>query len=388
MSTVQKATASQPADTVAPRLQVSVRLLLDHFALDVEFTTRARALGVFGPSGAGKTSVLRAIAGLEGQAQGRIRLDQEVWLDSAAGTRVPPERRAIGYLPQDGLLFPNQDVRGNLLAGAARARREGRHVEELFDTTCQLLELAPLLDRHVATLSGGERQRVALGRAICSGPRLLLLDEPLASLDLPLRRRVLPFLRRVRQQLEIPMLLVSHDPVEVQALCDEVVAVRRGAVIAHGEVRDVLTDAEVLPFAGQSGFDNVIPCTLIEHGAGTSIVRLGDEDAGRLTVPKASGATGEERLLRIPARDIIVAINRPAGLSARNVVSATIVRIRSDGDLRMLVAEVGNAAPELAAVVTGEACSALDLKVGQRVYLIIKTASCDLYDSEREGQRE
>ena len=388
MSTMQTSAASQSANIVAPQLHVSVRLPLDHFALEVDFTTRARAVGVFGPSGAGKTSVLRAIAGLEDQARGRISLGKEVWLDSAAGTWVPPEHRAIGYLPQDGLLFPNQNVRGNLLAGAARARREGSHVEELFDTTCRLLELTPLLDRHVATLSGGERQRVALGRAICSGPRLLLLDEPLASLDLPLRRRVLPFLRRVREQLEIPMLLVSHDPVEVQALCDDLVAVRRGTVVAHGDVRDVLTDAEVLPFGGHGGFDNVVPCTLIEHGAGSSTVRIGESSGVRLTVPKASGATGGQRLLRIPARDIIVSINRPAGLSARNVVSATIARIRSDGNLRMVVAEFGNAAPELAAVVTSEACSALSLEVGQHIYLIIKTASCDLYDGEREGQPE
>lgn len=388
MSALPTASVNEPADAVEPHLQVSVRLPLDHFALSVDFTTQARAVGVFGPSGAGKTSVLRAIAGIEGQATGHIGLGEEVWLDSAAGTWVPPEQRAIGYLPQDGLLFPNRDVRGNLLAGAARALRQGRQVEELFDTTCRLLELTPLLERHVSTLSGGERQRVALGRAICSGPRLLLLDEPLASLDLPLRRRVLPFLRRVRQQLEIPMLLVSHDPVEVQALCDEVVAVQRGAVVAQGEVRDVLTDAAVLPFAGQGGFDNVVPCTLIEHGVGTSTVRLGKDGTTQLTVPKASGAPGDQRLLRIPARDIIVATSHPAGLSARNVVSATIVRVRSDGDLRMLVVAVGGAAPELAAVVTGEAYSALGLEVGQRIYLIIKTASCDLYDGERDPRPE
>ncbi len=388
MSTAGRGATSGSADTATPLLQVSVRLPLDHFDLEVDFATRARAVGVFGPSGAGKTSVLRAIAGLEDRARGRISLGDEVWLDSAAGTWVPPERRAIGYLPQDGLLFPNQDVRGNLLAGAARARREGRHVEELFDTTCRLLELTALLDRNVATLSGGERQRVALGRAICSGPRLLLLDEPLASIDQPLRRRVLPFLRRVREQLEIPMLLVSHDPVEVQALCDDLVAMQRGVVVANGEVRDVLTDAEVLPFSGHEGFDNVVHCTLLEHGAGTSTVQLGETGAARLTVPKTSGAAGDSRLLRVPARDIIVAINRPVGLSARNVVPATIVRIRSDGDLRMLVAELGNGSPELAAVVTSEACSALGLEVGQHVYMIIKTASCDLYDSPQESQSE
>ena len=388
MSTAGTSAASGSAGSATPPLRVSVRLPLDRFDLEIDFATRAHAVGVFGPSGAGKTSVLRAIAGLEARARGRISLGDEVWLDSDAGIWVPPERRSIGYLPQDGLLFPNQDVRGNLLAGAARARREGSRVEELFDTTCRLLELTALLDRNVATLSGGERQRVALGRAICSGPRLLLLDEPLASLDLPLRRRVLPFLRRVRAQLEIPMLLVSHDPIEVQALCDDLVAIQHGAVVANGEVRDVLTDAEVLPFSGHEGFDNMVQCTLLEHGAGTSTVQLGEASGARLTVPKTSGAAGDSRLLRVPAREIIVAINRPVGLSARNFVPATNVRIRSDGDLRMVVAELGNGSPELAAVVTSEACSALELEVGQHVYMIIKTASCDLYDSPQKGQSE
>ncbi len=363
-----------------PQLHVNVQVPLDHFDLAVEFSTRARSVGLFGPSGAGKTSVLRAIAGLETRAQGQISLGDEVWLDSDSGIQVAPEGRAIGYLPQDGLLFPNHDVRGNLLAGATRARRQGRRVKQLFDTTCRLLELGPLLEREVATLSGGERQRVALGRAICSGPRLLLLDEPLASLDLQLRRRVLPFLRRVREQLEIPMLLVSHDPVEVQALCSELVAMRRGTIVAHGEVRDVLTDAEVLPFGAHDGFDNVVACSVLEHGAGTSTVRLGESSDRQLTVPATGGVRGDQRLLRIPARDIIVAIQPPIGLSARNVVPATIGRIRSDGDLRLVVADLGDDGPDLAAVVTSEACGALGLEVGQQVYLIIKTASCDLYE--------
>lgn len=143
-------------------------------------------------------------------------------------------------MPQDGLLFPHRNVRGNLLAGAARARRNGWNLEETLANVCSLLEIGHLLDREVATLSGGEHQRVALGRAICSGPRLLLLDEPLASLDQPLRRRVLPFLIRVRDELDLPMLLVTHNVAEVQALCDEVVVLRQGRVVAHGAVDEVL----------------------------------------------------------------------------------------------------------------------------------------------------
>lgn len=233
--------------TEPPRLAVQVTVPLAQFPLAVDFVAAQRVTGVFGPSGAGKTSLLHCIAGLKRKARGRIELGGEVWLDTKKGIYVPPERRAIGYVPQDGLLFPHRNVRGNLLAGAARARRHGWNVDETLKTVCDLLEIGPLLDREVATLSGGEHQRVALGRAICSGPRLLLLDEPLASLDQPLRQRVLPFLKRVRDEFALPMLLITHDPTEVQALCDEVVVLREGRLVAQGGVGEVLGKGDIRP---------------------------------------------------------------------------------------------------------------------------------------------
>jgi molybdate transport system ATP-binding protein len=223
-----------------PHLAVRVTVPLAQFPLAVDFTAKRRVTGIFGPSGAGKTSLLHCIAGLKRKARGRIALDGEVWLDSERGIYVPPERRAVGYVPQDGLLFPHRNVRGNLLAGSARARHNGWNVAETLDTVCDLLEIGHLLDREVATLSGGEHQRVALGRAICSGPRLLLLDEPLASLDQPLQQRVLPFLQRVRDELALPMLLVTHNAAEVQALCEEMLVLRDGVLVAHGAVEEVL----------------------------------------------------------------------------------------------------------------------------------------------------
>jgi molybdate transport system ATP-binding protein len=224
-----------------PHLDIRVTVPLAQFPLAVDLTTEQRITGIFGPSGSGKTSLLHCIAGLKRKARGRIAVDGEVWLDTEQGIYLPPERRAVGYVPQDGLLFPHRNVRGNLLAGAARARQNGWNVDETLETVCSLLEIGHLLDREVATLSGGEHQRVALGRAICSGPRLLLLDEPLASLDRPLRQRVLPFLKRVRDELALPMLLVTHDIAEVQALCDEVVFLRDGVLVAHGAVEEVLS---------------------------------------------------------------------------------------------------------------------------------------------------
>ncbi len=382
-----------------PALTVDVRLALDRFDLEVELTADQPVTGIFGASGAGKTSLLETVAGLRRGAGGRVGLGDEIWLDSAARRFVPPEHRRIGYVPQDGLLFPHLDVRRNLLAGGRRARRAGRRPEETLGTVAALLELEPLLERAVATLSGGERQRVALGRALCSGPRLLLLDEPLASLDLPLRRRLLPFLRRVRAELTVPMLLVSHDPIEVQALCDEILVLERGRVIARGEPRAVLRDPEVFPLAEQEGYENVLPGRLLDGSSrrrrasaaiGVSIVRLGDGavTGGEvdLVVAPAGAATGEV-LVSLPANEIMIATERPRGLSARNVLEATVVEIRSLGHLGLVTAELGDGVPPVVVEVTEITPATLGLEVGGRVFLVIKATSCRLYGAEQPVSR-
>ncbi len=368
--------------SVTPPLEVRVQVPLDLFRLEVDVVAERRVTGIFGASGAGKTSLLRAIAGLTRRVEGRIGLGDEVWLDSSEGIFLPPERRGVGYVPQDGLLFPHLDVRENLLSGAGRARRRGASVTETFETVCRLLELRPLLEREAATLSGGERQRVALGRAICSGPRLLLLDEPLASLDLPLRRKVLPFLRRIRNELRIPMLLVSHDPTEVQALCDELLVLREGRIVARGAVREMLTDPGVLPFESRDGFENVLPCRLLATRGEHSEVALDDGGRVRLLAPRASGNPGDELLLDLPAREIVVATEKPDGLSARNVLHATIRQVREYGDMRLLSATIGDEGPDLAAVVTSRSCEELGLVPGRSVYFVVKTASCALYSAD------
>lgn len=228
-----------------PTLSVSLAARLDGFELAVDFATEHQVTGLFGPSGGGKSSVLAAVAGLERRARGHVRLGAETWLDSAAGVDLPPEERSVGYVPQEGLLFPHLDVRGNLLAGARRGRERGEPIEETLELVCRLLELEDLLDRQPGALSGGERQRVALGRAICSGPRLFLFDEPLASLDRPLRRRVLPFLQRVREELRLPTLFVSHEPEEIAALCDEVVLLDGGRVVGRLPAAAVLAERDL-----------------------------------------------------------------------------------------------------------------------------------------------
>lgn len=209
----------------------NIRLPLANFTLEVTVDLSARATGLFGASGAGKTTLLDLVAGLRRAPSAIIQVDDRALTDTTRGLEVPPRHRRIGYIPQDGALFPHLSVRGNLLYG----HREGEAPPAFtLDHVGQVLELAPLLDRRIAGLSGGERQRVALGRALLSAPRLLLLDEPLAGLDAPLRERILPYLRTVRDEFAVPMLYVSHQPEEIVALCDDVVVLARGQVVGRG----------------------------------------------------------------------------------------------------------------------------------------------------------
>ena len=209
-----------------------LRLPLAHFTLEVNATLSGRVTAIFGASGSGKTSLLEIIAGLRRPAAGTVRIDGIVLTDAAAHAFVRPEERAVGYVPQEGALFPHLSVRQNLLYGCVRNRP--RMAGLTFEHVTEVLEIADLANRQIQTLSGGEKQRIALGRALLASPRLLLLDEPLAGLDAPLRDRLLPYLARVRDEFAIPMLYVTHAPDEVMALCDDVVVLSRGHIEQRG----------------------------------------------------------------------------------------------------------------------------------------------------------
>jgi len=367
--------------TRALGLQARVTLSLDRFTLDVELEAHARVTGLFGASGCGKTAFLETIAGLRPHSRGRISFDGEVWQDSSNRTFLPPEKRGVGYVPQSGLLFPHLSVGQNLESGLRRAKRGGADGAHPLDTVVELLELSDLLDRDPATLSGGERQRVALGRALCSAPRLMLLDEPLAALDHPLRHRILPFLRRIREEFAVPMILVSHDPLEVQALCDDLVVLDRGTVIGRGTPREILTDPAVFPLAKERGFENIVPSTLIESEESRSRVRLGESGSAiSLDLPPTLQQVGTACLVGIPARDILVAVDRPTGLSARNVLPAVVEEISSVTGTRLLKARLSAELPPLAVEIGNAAVAELELAAGSRVYLVIKAMSCTLYD--------
>jgi molybdate transport system ATP-binding protein len=205
-------------------IALDVELRQGEFTLAARVTIESRAAALFGPSGAGKTTILDTIAGLRTPDRGSIAIDERVLFSSAAGVNLPPHARRIGYVPQDVALFPHMNVRRNL--------RYGRHSDAPPDLerVLAMLEIPALVDRRVTDLSGGERQRVALGRALMSGPSLLLLDEPLNAVDVPLRRRILPYLQRVRDELRIPIVYVSHDREEVDALADTVIHIDGGRV--------------------------------------------------------------------------------------------------------------------------------------------------------------
>jgi len=213
-------------------IALDVELQQGTFTLAARFTIDSRAAALFGPSGAGKTTVLDTIAGLRTPGRGSITIDDRVLFSSSAGINLPPHQRRVGYVPQDVALFPHMNVRRNLLYGRhSPSFSSGSEAESpRLGRVLAMLEIGNLIDRRVTELSGGERQRVALGRALMSGPSLLLLDEPLAAVDVPLRRRILPYLQRVRDELTIPIVYVSHDREEVDALADTVVRLDNGRI--------------------------------------------------------------------------------------------------------------------------------------------------------------
>lgn len=381
-------TTTLTATTTTPQLSVAVRLPLDRFDLDVAFTTTHRVTGIFGVSGSGKTTLLETIAGLRRGATGKIQLGESEWQNSETKRWLRPEDRDIGYVPQESLLFPHMSVRKNLYAGRGRSERTGHDFEATFASVVRVLDIGSLLERMPATLSGGERQRIALGRALCSGPRLLLLDEPMASLDAALRRRVLPFLHRVQSEFDLPIILVSHNPIEVQALCEDLIVVRDGAIIARGEPRTVLTRPEVFPLAEHEGYENIMPGRIVATHGDTSTICLGTASTGAiLTVPRSTLPENSPLMLSIPADEIMLALERPVGLSARNIIPARVEGAVAVGTWQLITVAVDGDTPPLVVEVTEDALQELHIIPGTDLFLIIKTGAITLYEETINSER-
>jgi molybdate transport system ATP-binding protein len=351
---------------VSPTFALALRCEVGGFALELEFESGASRLGLFGPSGAGKTTLLETLVGWRAPAAGRAVIGGRELFDVAAGRRLACERRGLGYVPQEGLLFPHWSVRQNLLAGAERAQG----ARDDFARVVAVLELDELLERRPATLSGGERQRVALGRALCSGPSALLFDEPLASLDHPLRRRILPYLVRVAEDFALPMLVVSHEPLELAVLCEEVCVLERGRLSGRGAPADVFAAAwraERLAAAPQ----NVLRGTVSASSGDVTRVALAPDLA--LDVSATGLAAGTRVVLGLDADEILVATRRPEGLSARNVLAATAVELSEAPGGVLLRARLTPAGPALDVLVTRASAASLGLAPGTSLYLVLKS---------------
>ena len=348
------------------------RIPLAHFDLDVDVAFDARVASIFGPSGSGKTTLLDAIAGLRDITTGEIEIDGNTLFSSARGINRPPRERGIGYVPQEGALFPHLSVRKNILFGAGRSADISRSKSISMEHVLSVLEIGSLLDRPVTKLSGGEAQRVALARAILSQPRLLLLDEPLASLDIGLKEKILPHLAHVRDEFKIPMIYVTHNLTEVLTLADWVLMIRQGRLVTQGVPKEALRSMHAIMQLPEEQFENVFTVTFVESDpeAGRTKVRL---QAGQeLFIPYLTRPGNPVIQIRISADDILVAIKRPEGISAGNVLPGIVRRIDAiDGQAMVTVA----AGDEFYARLTASAVKRLGLHEETSVFLIMKTRS-------------
>jgi molybdate transport system ATP-binding protein len=347
-------------------ISVRYRLQRSDFSLDVDADIPMRGItGVFGESGAGKTALLRCIAGLERGAEGRLVIADEVWQDDTISR--PVHDREIGYVFQEPRLFAHLNVRQNIEYG----QRRGRRGEVGFDEAVELLGLRDLLNRRVDTLSGGEAQRVAIARALLRSPRVMLMDEPIAALDRARRDEILPFLDRLHSALSIPVIYVSHSIEEVIRLCDYLLVMERGRIIAAGDIQEVLLRAD-LPLLGGEEAGAIIHARAIDCDIGDGLTKI-DFDGIEMWVPGVYEA-GSPLRLRIRANDVSLCRENSGASTVLNVLPASIESIRDDGESCALM-QLAVGSGYILARVTRRSRNALNLEPGDRVLAQIKSVA-------------
>ena len=357
-------------------LDVAIDKTMGSFTLSARFTGAAGVTALFGRSGAGKTTLANAIAGLVRPDAGTIRLDDAVLFDASANIDVPVRRRGVGTVFQEGRLFPHYSVRGNLMYGRRRTPPSQRWGS--FDHIVELLGIGDLLDRRPASLSGGEKQRVAIGRALLQSPRLLIMDEPLASLDPARKEEILPYIERLRDEMKLPIVYVSHSVDEVTRLADTLVLLAKGKVIASGTVNEVFGRLDLRAHTGRFEASMVLTAAVIAHDRdnGTTVL---DHPAGRMWTPLIERPPGAEVRLRVRAREVALAVGEPGLLSIRNRLAATVTGIAIDAS-GMIEVQLDAGGQMLLARITHDAAEALGIAIGQPVVALIKSVAFDRLD--------
>ena len=359
-----------------PLLTFDVVKTFRGFSLECQATFQSGITAIFGPSGSGKTVLLNCLAGLTTPDQGRIELMGQSLFSSPGGDNVPPERRRMGYVFQDSALFPHMTVCDNINYGYKLTPERYRKTDPAH--LVELLRLDDLMDRGVANLSGGERQRVALARALATSPNLLLLDEPMASLDAGFRGAIIGYLLRLSRELKTPMVYVSHSISEVVALADSTLVLLNGKEVVYGRTSGVLVHPMVSKLADLATLENLLEAEVVSNGSADGLADL-KVGSVQLVAPEVEAGPGERVMVSIRAGDIILTPEVPQRLSARNKVPALIQEVHVLGSRVLVYADVG---ARIVVEITRAALDELGLREGQRIYLIIKTNSIMVLDAD------
>lgn len=354
-------------------LDVTITHRFGAFALDVAFQAEPGLTALFGRSGAGKTTVVKIIAGLVAPDHARVVIDGVTLIDTAVGLALPTHKRRLGYVFQESRLFPHLSVRSNLAYGRWFQQPPASAAE--FDRVVALLGLASLLERRPETLSGGEKQRTAIGRALLASPRVLLMDEPLSGLDEGRKQEVLPYLERLRDDGGIPIVYVSHSVAEVSRLAQTIVLLSDGRVVAAGPAARIMQRIDLFPLTGKAEAGALIDAEVVEHDTQWELTTLRSR-AGLWQVPRLEAIPGTRVRMHVRARDVMLALTKPADVSALNVFAATIAEI---GASRGAIVEVrlDCSGEALTARVTRASVERLGLVVGTNVHALVKSVAIE-----------
>lgn len=354
-------------------LSVEIRHRLGGFELDVCFESDGRLTALFGPSGSGKTSLVNLIGGLIKPQKGKIASDGRVLVDTAARIFVPKHRRRIGYVFQDARLFPHMTVSQNLRYGRFFTPAAERYAE--MGKMVEMLGIGHLLERKPALLSGGEKQRVAIGRALIASPKLILMDEPLASLDEARKAEILPYVERLRDETRIPIVYVSHSIAEVARLATDIVVLSAGKVTASGPTSQIMQRLDLLPEEERAEGGAVLDMVVAARDEVFGVTVLASA-AGEIRVPGVGAVVGRTIRVRIRARDVMIATEEPRGLSALNILPGKVAGISpANGPLADVLIDCGG--QNIVSRITRQSVHDLDLAVGKPVFAVVKSVSFD-----------